>query len=259
MQNNTFSGDSLPLRLIVLDEVDSTNDYLKTKLSNFKPFPEYTAIMAKNQTKGRGQRQNEWLAQPHVNITMSMLLLPDYLRISEHFQLNMAISLALVQWLDSIGVEAEIKWPNDLLIQGKKVCGILIENSVKGAAIRQSIVGIGINANQTEFPDSIAQKASSIFRETGYLIPNIAEACQAIQQHVRAYLEQVRTGSLSPTQLLADYNQRLFQKNKPALYKSEGKIFEATLSHVEADGRLYLLEGQKLSSYYFKEVEFLMQ
>ena len=87
--------------------------------------------MAKNQTKGRGQRQNEWLAQPHVNITMSMLLLPDDLHISEHFQLNMAISLALVQWLASIGVEAEIKWPNDLLIQGKKVCGILIENSVK--------------------------------------------------------------------------------------------------------------------------------
>jgi len=76
LQNNTFSGESLRQKLIVLDEIGSTNDYLKSKLSNFKPLPEWTAIMAKNQTMGRGQRQNSWKSEPNSNITFSFVIYP---------------------------------------------------------------------------------------------------------------------------------------------------------------------------------------
>src|SRR5690606_10136459 len=121
LQNNTFSGETPRQKLIVLDEIGSTNDYFKTDSTKFKPLPEWSAIMAKHQTAGRGQRGNTWIVEPGVNLTFSVLLYPDFLGLNQHFALNILVSLSIIDWLDYRGIPAEIKWPNDIIINHKKV------------------------------------------------------------------------------------------------------------------------------------------
>ena len=167
LQNNTFSGETPRQKLIVLDEIGSTNDYFKTDSTNFKPLPEWSAIMAKHQTAGRGQRGNTWIVAPGVNLTFSVLLYPNFLSLPQHFTLNILVSLSIIDWLDRLGIPAQIKWPNDIIIHHKKVAGFLIENSSRAGKINKSILGIGVNINQTEFPSDLKEKATSLQLQTG--------------------------------------------------------------------------------------------
>ena len=259
MQNNIFSAESLSQNIIVLDQVDSTNNYLKSKLSNFKPLPELTAIMAKHQTHGRGQRENSWLATPDLNLTFSIVLHPKLIHPQDHFLINIIISLGITDWLKSQHIPASIKWPNDLMIANKKIGGILIENSLNKNTIRQSIVGIGINVNQLIFPDSIQHTASSIKKETAQDIGDLKEACLDICYAIGKRLGSFRRKEISPEELLQAYNRDLFNKNVPAKYSSNHETFEAKLIRVEKDGRLILNQNNKELSYNFKEVVFILQ
>lgn len=259
MQNNTFSGDSLRLSLIVLDEVTSTNDYFKTQLSNFKPLPEFTAIMAKKQTNGRGQRDSTWLSEENANITFSLLLYPTFLKLPDHFILNMCISLGLIHWFHSLQIDAKIKWPNDIMINNKKVCGILIENTSNSKGIKHAIVGIGVNANQENFPAEIKHKASSILRETSYRLPSLETACEAIIRHIHQLYSRLQKKEISTDQLLEEYNKNLFLRGQTGLYRAGDETFEAEIKEVSPDGKLHLLRNYQISTFYFKEVEFLLQ
>ncbi len=259
MQNNTFSGHSLRQTLIVLDEITSTNDYLKSQLSNFKPLQEWSAIMAKNQTHGRGQRQNSWTSEPNSNITFSFLIFPKHLALQEHFTLNMLISLGILDWLKSIKVPASIKWPNDILIGNKKIAGILIENTSNSKEIKQSIIGIGVNVNQKEFSQDLSKSASSILNETGYSIDNLEEACLNLLSFIYTRYENHKNKKLNNSDLLKEYNENLYRKNIPGLYSSNDLTFEAILMKVDENGKLYLLKDNEEITYYFKEVVFIMQ
>ncbi len=259
MQNNTFSGDSLRQSLIVLDEVTSTNDYLKTQLSNFKPLPEFTAIMAKKQTNGRGQRDSTWLSEANANITFSLLLYPNFLKLTDHFILNMCVSLGLIDWFRSLQIDAKIKWPNDIMINNKKVCGILIENTSNSKGIKHSIVGIGINANQEKFPHEIEQKASSILRETSHRLASLESACETLVGYIQQRYLKIQKQEISTDQLLRAYNDNLFLRGKTALYRAGDETFKAELKEVGPDGKLHLLRNYQISTFYFKEVEFLLQ
>ncbi|WP_160366911.1 biotin--[acetyl-CoA-carboxylase] ligase [Sphingobacteruim zhuxiongii] len=259
MQNNIFSGDSRPLNLIVLDEVTSTNDYLKSQLSKFKPLPEFTAIMARKQTNGRGQRDNTWLSAPNVNITFSLLLYPVFLKLRDHFILNMCVSLGIIDWFHSLQIDAKIKWPNDLMINDKKVTGILIENKSNSKGIKESIIGIGINANQEEFPGEIAEKASSIFRETNYTVPSLENSCREIINYITKRYIALEKQEISHENLLAEYNENLFLRNQTSKYRAGDEIFEAKILRVDEDGKLYLETNDGVTTFYFKEVEFLLQ
>ena len=259
MQNNTFSGHSLRQTLIVLDEITSTNDYLKSQLSNFKPLQEWSAIMAKNQTHGRGQRQNSWTSEPNANITFSFLIFPKHLALQEHFTLNMLISLGILDWLKSINVQASIKWPNDILIGNKKIAGILIENTSNSKEIKQSIIGIGVNVNQKIFSQELLNSASSILNETGYSIDNLEEGCLNLLSCIYSRYENHKNKKLNKSNLLKEYNENLFRKDIPGLYSSNDLTFEAILMRVDENGKLYLLKDNEEITYYFKEVVFIMQ
>ena len=259
MQNNTFSGESLRQTLIVLDEIGSTNDYLKSQLSNFKPLAEWTAIMAKNQTQGRGQRDNSWLSEPNSNITFSFVLYPTFLNLQKHFILNMLISLGIVDWLKSLSVKASIKWPNDIMIGDKKVTGILIENSSNSHEIKQSVIGIGVNVNQKQFFGKLMESASSIFNETGLFIPDLKTACINLLLQIQQRVENYRSKKLSDEDLLQEYNQQLFRRDISAKYSSNNQNFEAILKRVEENGGLILKVDEEERRFYFKEVVFIMQ
>jgi len=161
LQNNTFSGLFVGQNLVTLTEVDSTNNFLKQTLANSTPLTEGTVIMAESQYAGRGQQQNKWHSEPGKNLTISILLKPAFLPVTQQFNLNLAISVGIINALIPVlGTGVKIKWPNDVYFNDKKLGGVLIENIIQGQIIKNSIVGIGLNVNQTEFADWVPNPTS---------------------------------------------------------------------------------------------------
>lgn len=138
------------MQIIELPETDSTNSYL----DRIAPGSDHgTVVVAYSQTAGRGQRGNSWESAPGKNITMSLLLRPANIVASNQFIISQAVSVAIVKVLRrhlSSG-RVSVKWPNDIYVDDRKICGILIENTLSGKSIDYSIIGMGINVNQQEF------------------------------------------------------------------------------------------------------------
>lgn len=146
--------------VIWLDQIDSTNNLAKQWLDS-GDISDGMVICAHYQSAGRGQGDKNWESEPGQNLAFSLMLLPHSLPASEQIRLNITISLAIHDFISlHIPHACTIKWPNDIYVGNQKVSGILIENSIQGEHIKQSICGIGININQKEFyansPTSLA-------------------------------------------------------------------------------------------------------
>lgn len=138
------------MEIIELDTVQSTSAYL----SNIADTANHgTVVTAREQTAGRGQRGNSWEAEPGKNITLSLLIKPEGLHPSKQFVISQAVSIAIVTMLDRFipTEEVSIKWPNDIYVGDRKICGILIESTITGTIVNRCIVGIGLNVNQEHF------------------------------------------------------------------------------------------------------------
>ena len=148
------------MKLIKLDAIDSTNEFLKG-LSNKQELENFTVVTAENQTKGKGQMGAVWASEAGKNLIMSVLVKGFLSDICEIYNLNIAVSLAVINVLETSKIPGlSIKWPNDILSYNKKIGGILIENSIKSDGKIISIVGLGLNVNQTNFEN--LPKASSL-------------------------------------------------------------------------------------------------
>lgn len=257
MQNNTFSRLSLRQNLIVLEEVSSTNDYLKQLLSNIKPLAGITAIMAKHQTQGKGQRGSTWTTPPGENLTFSFNIHPNNLEASKSFNLNMLLCLGIRQWLASIGLSATVKWPNDIYVNNKKIGGVLIENQLSGSEIRASIIGIGLNINQVLFPKNLVLKATSLRkekpREQAYLIE---ECCVELLHNIGNIMDQYDIEDTE--QLLDAYNDGLFRKNVLSSFMINDQQVEGTILGVEKTGELRINIGGERRFYNLKEISFII-
>ena len=181
----------LPSQIEIVDTVTSTNDYLKQWSAGFPDLAEGQVVWALHQTKGRGQKTNTWEAKGGQNITLSILLKPENLRAKDVFLLSKAISIALYNTVSSyVKTGISIKWPNDIFAGNQKIAGILIENSIHGDWVKQSIVGIGLNVNQTEFSiDNYPTSLAIILREkldlnevVSVLLKNISTLYLQLQQ-----------------------------------------------------------------------------
>jgi len=133
-----------------IEEVDSTNTALKT-LSQQGDLPEGFCLTTDYQTSGRGQYGKQWDAEKGKNLLMSVFLRPDFLPAGESYRLTMSVCLALLDLGRHFGAETQIKWPNDWLIGGKKLAGVLAESTLKGSKMENCIVGIGINVERQNF------------------------------------------------------------------------------------------------------------
>ncbi|MCX6351388.1 MAG: biotin--[acetyl-CoA-carboxylase] ligase [Bacteroidetes bacterium] len=145
MQTPLFTGT----HRIHLQEVGSTNTYLKELIAS-KDLSEGSAITASHQSEGRGQLGAEWNAEPDSNITTSILYHPKFLLAEEQFLLSRAVALGVREFIQKLLPDelVQIKWPNDIRVLGKKISGILIENSLAGNFLSTSVIGIGININE---------------------------------------------------------------------------------------------------------------
>ena len=143
--------------IIWLERVDSTNDEARRHISEIDNL---SVVSALEQTKGRGQRGNRWSSQPGENLTFSLVVKDFRIKANEQSAISQATALSLVDLLSRHEIKARIKWPNDIYTGDEKICGILIENSLKGSEIDWSIIGIGLNVNQTAFPEDLPNPTS---------------------------------------------------------------------------------------------------
>jgi len=254
LQNNTFSTLFVGQNLIKLQEVDSTNNFLKELLSKSEPLSEGTVIMAGNQFAGRGQQDNTWHTQPGKNISTSVYLKPSFLPLNKQFYLNIAISLSVCDAVSAfLGEGVKIKWPNDLYYLNKKIGGILIENVLTGSSIKSSVIGIGLNINQDVFSDELSFKATSMVQ-----ILQKEIQLEVIMEKLFVFMEKyyliLKSGKFSI--LLNNYLQRLYKFNIKSDFIQNGKAFTGIIKGVEETGRLIIEIDGIVASFNFKEIEF---
>ncbi len=142
--------------------IDSTNSQANRELAD---APHGSVWVADFQTAGRGQRGNKWESKSAENLTFSILLRPIFLSPTRQFLISQIASIGVLRYLHAKGVEAKIKWPNDIYIGNKKICGMLIEHSISGDKLSGSIVGIGLNLNQREFASDAPNPTSLILEK----------------------------------------------------------------------------------------------
>ncbi|SEL45876.1 biotin--[acetyl-CoA-carboxylase] ligase [Parapedobacter koreensis] len=256
MQSNTFSGLFDGQNVITLQRTPSTNEFLRKVLTKSTPLAEGTVIMAVDQYAGRGQKGAVWQSEPGKNLTFSLLLLPSFLDPKDQFSLTAAMSLAVAKWLSAmLKVPAKIKWPNDIYIGNKKIGGILIENILKGKTWKSAIVGIGINVNQTTFPDTIRDHATSIKQilHRDSKIPELlAELCSYIE---REYIV-LKSGDFKA--LLADYKQRLYRLGELHVFLVDDVEVTGMLTGVTETGRLQIDFNGHMVDFDIKEIAFVI-
>lgn len=244
------------MRLIELDESASTNSYLAgIARESFHG----TVVSAHTQTAGRGQRGNSWESAPGENITMSILLKPDGLHPSRQFIISEAVSLAIVNVLRRHlpGHDVRIKWPNDIYVGDGKICGILIENSITPTNINHSIVGIGINVNQTVFlsdapnPVSMTQFAGKKFDVRDLIVEFAEEILREVDCAIASSLNNC-TDSLGERYFNALWRTDSYY---PYVDNIRHERIDAQIVSVAPDGIITLrLPSGRHRSYAFKEI-----
>lgn len=233
----------------------STNKHASELLSSKLIKSNFTVIWTNNQTSGKGIYNSRWYSDKNKNLTFSLVFFPEDLLITDNYLISMTVSLAICEYLSDKNLSPKIKWPNDILIDGKKICGILIANSLLGDKVKSSVIGIGFNVNQSSFNPEIEGKACSLSTITGknYNVENeLKDLCCKIENRLKALK------SMSAEDIKKDYLSLLLNYNVFAKYKTKSGLFIAKITDVNYDGKIKLeRENGKVNEYYFKEVEFL--
>lgn len=237
--------------LVFMPECHSTNTYA-LQLCQQKQSVEGTVVITNNQTAGRGQRGNTWEAEPGTNLTFSLILKPTFLLAAEQFMLNRAVSLGIADFLRSQLPQAvKIKWPNDMLVQEKKICGVLIENVIQGSGLSASVVGIGMNVNQHRFS---IDRATSLYLQTGILY-DLSSMLDELLHCIETYWLVLREGRYD--ELKDQYLEQLFARDEKRQFKTGTEIFEGEITGVDAVGRLVIQTPFGERVFGMKEVEFV--
>jgi BirA family transcriptional regulator, biotin operon repressor / biotin---[acetyl-CoA-carboxylase] ligase len=239
--------------ILEFKSLDSTNDYSRQLIAD-KDVDDGTVIWTPSQKKGRGYAGNKWESKDGQNLTFSIILRPDFLVAADQFMLSMVISLGIIDFLDEIISNVNIKWPNDIYADNKKIAGILIENFIMETKILNSIIGIGLNINQVSFskdavnPISIRQITASRYD----LRTCLEKLCEKIDHR---YI-QLRNGEKA--NIREHYTSRLMNLNTSCRYSADNFAFTGMIRGVDEFGRL-VIETENSGTRHFdlKEVVFL--
>lgn len=186
----------------VMKTVDSTN--LEAKRLAEAGALHGTLVTAEEQTSGKGRRGRSWISVPGQGVWMSFVLRPD-IELENSSMLTLVAALAVEKGIkDAAGIDGRIKWPNDVLVNGKKVCGILTELSAQMDELNYIVVGIGINANIGQFPEEVRDKATSLLAETGETVDRTRLLCQVLKHFEHDYEQFKKTEDFS--ELMEEYN-----------------------------------------------------
>ena len=210
-------------------------------------------VVCDYQTAGRGCGSNSWEAEPGKNLLMSVLMHPKKVSARTQFIITQIVSVALCRTIETvIGSEhrVTIKWPNDIYVGDKKICGVLIENSIAGRRIKDCIIGIGLNVNQTEFR-SDAPNPVSIAQLTGKETDR--------EEVLNTFLEEL-SKQCENRNIHHDYLRKMYRRNGMYPFETEGSRFMARVAGVNDDGRLMLEDEDGIAHLFrFKEVTFIIK
>ena len=243
------------MRIKWFEELDSTNNEL---LRHAGDYDNLSVVAAVNQTAGRGQRGNRWVSDPGDNLTFSFILKPEGLPAREVMAVTCFATLSVREVLREEGVPAVIKWPNDIYVGRKKICGMLVENGLEGADIAWSVVGIGINLNQTAFPGEVVNP-TSLRRLTGRSYDPVLfleKVCRRLEALLPELVSQEGRNGLREA-----YEQDLFQKDTPASYRdlTTGEEFTGLIRGITPEGLLRIEKAEgPVRTFGFKEISYIL-
>ncbi|MEP0262982.1 biotin--[acetyl-CoA-carboxylase] ligase [Dokdonia sp.] len=242
------------MRIVKLYTTDSTNDYLKS-LAKEESLEEDTVVWALEQTNGRGQMGTKWSTEPNKNLTFSVFRKIQQVTINQQFYPLMAASLAVKDVLKKLLIkDVRVKWPNDILSDKQKICGILIENVIKKGELNAMVIGVGLNVNQTEWKD--LTRVTSIKSQTGIHF-DLQEILNMLLEQFHYYVKMLLDGNLEA--IKKNYEEHLFRKDKPSTFlRSNQEQFVGIIQGVTDQGKLILLEEDNIiNEYDLKELELL--
>ncbi len=243
------------MKLIKLHTTTSTNSFLK-ELSKESRLDNFTVVVTDAQTSGRGQVQQKWQSESFKNLTFSVFVSFDCLKILHQKYLNFAISLAIFNTLEPLDLpKLTIKWPNDILSDNRKLCGVLIENQLKKGKINSSIIGIGLNVNQLIFNELPNATSLKIIKQTDFDLDQLLEKMIVNLKIQVRNLEQKNFVVLE-----RDYLSSLYKFNRPSMFRDEinQHLFMGKIVGVSSEGKLQVeLEDESVKDFGLKEIKFL--
>ncbi|CAL2094839.1 biotin--[acetyl-CoA-carboxylase] ligase [Tenacibaculum sp. 190524A05c] len=243
------------MQIIKLNATDSTNSFLKD-LSVDSKLNDFTVVVAEKQTSGRGQMNTIWVSEPSKNLMFSVYAQFTNLNIQNQTFLNFAVAISMFELLDKLNVpKLAVKWPNDIMSEKKKICGILIENVLKGSNINASIIGIGLNVNQSSFPEFLPD-ASSLKMILGkeFDLDNVLNQFLEALKFNLNLLKKERFQELEEK-----YLNVLYKKNIPSMFKdTKNVLFMGKIIGVNTNnGKLQIeLSDETIQEFALKEVSF---
>ena len=242
------------MQTIKLDATDSTNTYLKN-LARRNELDDFTTVVTHEQLRGKGQMGASWKSEPGKNLTFSTLKKFYTLSATNGFLMNICSSLAVSHTLTRFSIpNINVKWPNDILSGDTKICGILIENQLSGNQIKTSIIGIGLNVNQTTF--HTVANATSMKLLLGHTF-NLDKVRSAIIEELKKLFILVEKQEFDL--LRKTYEQQLFRKDVLSTFKSvQGDVFRGFIRGISVNGRLLVaLEDATQKEFDLKQIQLL--
>jgi BirA family biotin operon repressor/biotin-[acetyl-CoA-carboxylase] ligase len=242
-------------KIIRLDSVDSTNNYT-ANLAKQGEIVSGTVILADVQTEGKGQRGTVWTSNASENLLLSVFIVPDNLSVRNQAAVMHFSALAMVKVLRKIGILAQVKWPNDIVVEDEKIAGILIENSIVGDKIDTVIIGIGCNVNQLEFGEIVATSVRKQLHESVGIMELVFQLIDAMNEG------WTRLNKGDYARLKNDYTSGMFRLNEVAKFRDKDGEFFGKILGTDEIGRLEIEQVDRevgdIRSYSLKEIEFML-
>ncbi|MBX7124238.1 MAG: biotin--[acetyl-CoA-carboxylase] ligase [Cyclobacteriaceae bacterium] len=236
-------------RIVSVASCDSTN-LLAADLLNSGAVADGMLVITDEQRAGRGQRGNTWQAQPGMNLTFTLVLHPLHLKVVDQFYLSMAVALGVRDYLAGRLTGSFVKWPNDLMVNDRKIGGLLIENQIAGQLIKSSLVGIGLNINQRDLEGLAATSLAKVNNRNYDLQAELGDLLQSLE----ARWQQLQSKEY---QTLADhYTRLLYGHGAIHTFRAADKLFRGTICGVDRAGRLLIDDGEEILCFQTKEVRF---
>lgn len=255
MENNAFNIEDFDIKLdtevigrqfVYIEQVDSTNSLL-LESKEFKN--DGTVILAEEQVKGRGRREREWISTPEQNLTFSILLRKADGKVINI--INLGASLAVAQSIENLyQLKCSVKWPNDILIDGKKVAGILLESTSKGSELDRVVIGIGINVNQTNFPGRYLIEPTSIRKE----FKNKVSRERLLSEVLNQFEEILNKIEDHPQEILEDWKDRCKMIGGKVKVEAENGSKFGIFEDLDENGFLILRVNDKTEKIHYGDV-----
>ncbi|MGE4414345.1 MAG: biotin--[acetyl-CoA-carboxylase] ligase [Bacteroidales bacterium] len=240
------------------ETIDSTNS---EAVRQFKECDDFTVFASGYQTSGRGQKGTRWESEQGKNLTFSVVLKSEGIKAENQFVVSQIITIGIKRYLKSKGIEAKIKWPNDIYVGDKKICGILIEHFLSGDTLSGSVVGVGLNVNQDKF-SSDAPNPVSMKNILGKEF-SLEEELQSLVGHFHEiyfpFINFISNATIN--RLDNEYTDSLYRLNEFHKYQETpgGEMIKARITGIDHNACLLLeKEDGTVKRYHFKEVKYII-